>query len=795
MLITSKFAGRCTACRGPIAVGEQVDWTRGVGSKCRGCFSPAAAAPAAPRGSRVTACGPAWVFAGPFETKDVPKRARWFWHGKTCGERFPCKACPLGIARNLWWTDSAERLGDLVRHYESAEGAVPPLSFGDAETELRARSGALAGTEALAASRATDADVEIPVPDGLAYLPFQKAGIAFAASRPATLVGDEMGLGKTIAAIGVINIDASVRKVLVLCPASLKANWRRELQRWLVRPMTIALSGPKGDLDLGADVLIVNYDALIGRSGKALHARLMAMMFDCLVADECHFLKNPEAQRTVAVLGKAAKKGGEAVPGLASRAANRKLFLTGTPILNKPIEILPLLQVLSPTEFGNFWAFVKRYCAAQQKQVGRSGKMVWDFSGAANLDELQERLRRSVLVRRLKSEVLRELPPKRRQIVTLTVEDDEVKKLIAAERAAYDGAADEDEEVVLALGDDYRAAVAKLSAVAHETAEDRAALAEELEAYGDEFLPRRSRGSSEKAGIDFTALSSIRHQIALSKVPAVIEHVRGMIENDGIGKILVFAHHLDVVAALREGLADHGVVTITGETPVGERQDIVDRFQTDPSVKVFVGNIKAAGVGLTLTAACHVVFAELDWVPANVSQAEDRAHRIGQMNHVLVQHLVLDESLDAQFAKVLVAKQDIADAALDDARAAIKVNLPALPKRQPKLPEGVSVNDRGERTYPAPSDEERALAHRAVQIIAGMCDGAHLKDDAGFNATDTDFGHFLAGCDHLTDGQAWAARRLARKYRRQLPEPLVLALGVEAKPEAKKPRAAKEVQS
>lgn len=788
MLITSKFAGNCLTCRRPIAIGEQVDWTRGVGSSHAACAGVKAAAPPAARGSRVTAYGAAWVFTGPFETKDIPSRARWFWHGDPCGERFPCKACPLGIPKKVWWTDSADKLGDLVRHYDAAEGNKPDLSFSDPRVEALAKAGALAGVVALAASRATDADVEIPVPEGLAYLPFQRGGIAFASSRPATLVGDEMGLGKTIQAIGVINLDPTVKKVLVLCPASLKANWRNELEKWLVRPMTIALSGKGGSLDLRADILIVNYDALVGKSGKALHATLMGLSFDCLVADECHFLKNPAAQRSVAVLGKPAKKDCATVPGLASRATNRKLFLTGTPLLNRPIEMLPLLQVLSPSEFGNFWQFAKRYCNATQTRYG------WDFSGASNLDELQERLRKHVMVRRLKADVLKELPPKRRSIVTLTIEDGEIAKLVVAEHAAYNGTANEDDEMALAIGgDDYRAAVAKLSASHRETSEDRAIAAEEEMMYGrDEGGGYRPRGNTEKAGVDFTDLSSIRHQIALLKVPAVIDHVKEMLDS-GIDKLLIFGHHLDVVAAICDGLAEYGVVKITGETPVGDRQGIVDRFQTDASIKVFVGNIKAAGVGLTLTAAAHVVFAELDWVPANVTQAEDRAHRIGQQNHVLIQHLVLDESLDAQFAKVIVGKQDIADAALDNARAAIEVKAPAMPKRRPAMPEGVVVSDDGERTYPVPSDEERALCHRAVKIIAGMCDGAHELDGHGFNKLDTSFGHHLAELDVLTDGQAWAAKRLARKYRRQLDESLVLALGVEAKPEIKKPRAKKAV--
>jgi SWI/SNF-related matrix-associated actin-dependent regulator 1 of chromatin subfamily A len=162
----------------------------------------------------------------------------------------------------------------------------------------------------------------------------------------------------------------------------------------------------------------------------------------------------------------------------------------------------------------------------------------------------------------------------------------------------------------------------------------------------------------------FGALSKVRHALAMKKVPYVVTHVEDLLQ-EGAKKVVVFIHHHDVAAALQASFGDRAVV-LTGETPHADRQIAIDRFQNDPSVEVFIGAITAAGVGVNLTAASNVVFAELDWVPANMTQAEDRTHRIGQLFSVLVQYLVFNRSLEARIAAVLVRKQEISDKILDD---------------------------------------------------------------------------------------------------------------------------------
>ena len=259
--------------------------------------------------------------------------------------------------------------------------------------------------ETVAKSHATDAEVEIPVPDGLAYLPYQRGGIAFALDRlragKGTLIGDEMGLGKTIQAIGVINGDAKIHRVLVICPATAKINWYRELRKWLTRKLSVGIADP--GVFPTTDVVVINFDIL------HKFPKWMEFFWDLVVVDEAHYLRNPNARRTQIVVGytptkKMQKKGEKIVPPMNAR---RKLCLTGTPIPNKPVELWPLLNWLDKDTWGNFWRYAKRYCDARQNGFG------YDFDGASNLDELKRELRSSVMVRRLKADVLTELPPKR----------------------------------------------------------------------------------------------------------------------------------------------------------------------------------------------------------------------------------------------------------------------------------------------------------------------------------------------------------------------------------------------
>jgi superfamily II DNA/RNA helicase len=269
-------------------------------------------------------------------------------------------------------------------------------------------------------------------------------------------------------------------------------------------------------------------------------------------------------------------------------------------------------------------------------------------------------------------------------------------------------------------------------------------------------------------------ISRQRKEVALAKIPAVIEHLESALEQ---GPVVCFAHHKAVVAALREQWPDASV--ITGDTPAGDRQEQVDRFQ-DGKTDLFLGSIKAAGVGITLVRSSHVVFAELDWTPGWVSQAEDRCHRIGQDDAVLVQHLVFDGSLDATIAQMIVDKQEVISQALDVEHEAIEraehMEIPLDPslaetKGQKK------IREEAETLTKAQID----VIHMALIYLSDRCDGAQAEDGQGFNKFDTRLGKELAARDELTPKQAAMGRKLVIKYGGQLRDEIVAAAKGESK--------------
>ena len=487
----------------------------------------------------------------------------------------------------------------------------------------------------LAASYAHDSDLVIPAPEGLSYLPFQRAGIAFALSRPegiGCIFGDDMGLGKTCQALGVVNASPDVRTVLVVCPSSLKFNWRNEAERWLVKEKEIQVDPEpfwQTSLETTPPILriqIINYEQF----DKALTP---SSAYDIVIFDEAHYIKNPDSIR-----GKFARR--------AARRAKRVLCLSGTPIPNHVIDIFPLLQVCDPATwdppgmvkgaqvaqgFGaGLFPFAKRYCNARKIQYGRGPgtKKFWDMTGSSNLDELHDRLRSTIMVRRLKTDVLPELPDKRRQILALPPSARDVA-LLEKERGLWSQISPD----ALDVYDDWEEGVKKLS---------------------------------KQRGVLFEEISHAKKEVGLAKVPYVAEYVRACLD-EGLEmgtKIILFAHHEEVLDLLLEELRDYLPCVIRGYSDDAQRELAVKNFQEDTDRRLFLGSIGAAGVGLTLTASSHVVFAEESWSHKDVSQCEDRAHRIGQKKSVLVTHIVFDGSMDANMMKKVLKKQEAAERAL-----------------------------------------------------------------------------------------------------------------------------------
>lgn len=540
---------------------------------------------------------------------------KWFWIGNTYSiyqslktEGFRCAVEKNGGAKSFtWWTDVASVAARFAEYADE-----------------RAKTALASATAKTAASRAQDADVEIPAPAGLAFMPFQQAGVAWLRDHKNTLLSDSPGLGKTIQVVGLLNIDASINRVLLVVPASLKINWKREIERWSTRPLKVViLEGRRpSPIDPAANVLIANYDIVSGWLEP-----LKAAQFDLLVLDEAHKIKNARTAWTKAIV--------EIAP-----SCKRRVIVTGTPIKNRPVELITQLRLLESDLVKSWRYFVTRYCNGHQQTVRTQGggqRMVWITDGESNLPELQDRLRSTVMIRRLKADVLVDLPAKRRTVLCLPKNG--AANTVGREKDGWGKLADQIAEVeaIVAIAD------------------------------ADEDRPRYEEAVAKLRRLQFVAFEEIarlRHDTALAKLPAAATFLVDQLEG-GLDKVVVFAHHHDVIDGLREALAEYGPVTLTGDDSAVARDEAVSRFQADPTCRVFLGSITAAGVGLTLTAAHTVVFVEATYVPSEMQQCEDRCHRIGQRDAVDVIHLVLDGSIDADMAHKLVEKQDVIDRALD----------------------------------------------------------------------------------------------------------------------------------
>jgi SWI/SNF-related matrix-associated actin-dependent regulator of chromatin subfamily A-like protein 1 len=439
-------------------------------------------------------------------------------------------------------------------------------------------------------------------PDSPLYFAYQVEGICFAIRREATLLADEMGLGKSAQAIGVINASLLVQTVLIVCPAVMRLVWRRELERWLSRPYSIGVVGIDKDARY-ADIVVCNYDRL---STPWVRERLR-QQWDVAILDECHYCKNPKSKRSHLTM---------------SIQATKRLALSGTPLLNHPTELRPILTWLDPITWPRceWFQFSQRYGGAIFNGFG------WKYTGATNLEELSIRLRSSVMIRRTKAEVLPDLPNKLRTIIELEPGSN-IAGLVKAELEAFE----------------------RFEAIAGES---------ETDGYAEAVKELKCAWRQE-----WDNLAKARRLTAIAKIPYVLEFISESLLA-GSQKIVLWCHHREVAFALQEGLATYQPALVLGGMTPLTRQTEIDRFQTDPESRVFIGGITAAGVGITLTAASHCVFAELSWVPAEICQAEDRLHRIGQHDSVLIQHLVLAGSLDSVMARRLIKKQEILDKVL-----------------------------------------------------------------------------------------------------------------------------------
>lgn len=419
--------------------------------------------------------------------------------------------------------------------------------------------------------------------ESYALYPHQVTGVEFLTRRGRAILGDDMGLGKTRQAIIALKESAPSGVFLIICPASLKLNWAREIQ--MVDPdARIEVLGVSGYEHSQPQWVIVNYD-LLARNAD----RLRKVAWTGVALDEAHFIKNASQRSSQAlkILGVSEdKRAGVTGPRLV-------FLLTGTPIPNRPRDLFNLLRAVGHPSARSFISFAKQYCGAYRNNYG------WVTDGASNIIELNLLLK-EVMLRRKKDEVL-DLPPKIRTWVPLQITGD----------AAWNA----------------------------------------NEGFLNWFL-----GSDASRPNDTEFLSRItKLRLALHKAKhgACAERIKDVVASGQ--KVIVFTSYTEGITRHKKTWGDQAV-TITGADNAKQRMVAMDAFQKDPNVTVALCNLIAGGVGLNLTAATHVIFQDLDWVPANHLQAEDRCYRIGQDKQVTVEYLLADGTLDRYIARLLEAK-------------------------------------------------------------------------------------------------------------------------------------------
>jgi SNF2 family DNA or RNA helicase len=598
---------------------------------------------------------------------------------------------------------------------------------------------------------------------GMTLYPFQRTGVQWLATRTGALLADEMGLGKTIQTICAIPAGAPV---LIVGPAVAKGVWKREIRKARPHLTPVILEGrdsfrwPKP-----GEVVIVNYDilpevhklrAIVKRvkdpkTKKMVEKGVMVRVCDytedqhgrfrekdkkdkdcpgCLpflkecepgtvvIADEAHALKSSKAQRSqkFRALGKAARDNG-----------GRTWVLTATPLLNRPPELWSIYQAagIAQEAFGSWKGFTEVFNGTP----GMWGGYDW----GTPLAEAGERIRR-VCLRRLRTEVLPELPTKTWRDVEVTIDKKTLKMCDDAVKKFKGGV--------------------------------------------DEILELIDKGT----GLDFETLSKVRHALAVAKIPALLEMVEDYEEQET--PVGVFSAHRAVVEELAKR---PGWRVILGGTSSEERTEIEELFQAG-KLKGIAGTIAAAGVAITLTYGHNVIFTDKEWTPALNAQAEDRFCRIGQDRGVIVTQLVAEHPLDERINELLLQKQRLIEGSVDaarviDAPASVELSEEDIESmiraaeeetKHAEVPK-TSVEPPKPSKFRPPRNAQEEWAVAAVRTLAGLDpDRAGERNDVGFNGGDSGFGHSLAQTflerGGLSDNQYKAAISLCKKYHRQVGE-------------------------
>ena len=453
---------------------------------------------------------------------------------------------------------------------------------------------------------------EPEIPETL--FPFQKEGVKKMLTMDSNiLLADEMGLGKTVQGAVYLALKKNSVPALIVCPASLKMNWAREIEKWTnYRTYIIDGRNPQHltkEFIQKYPVWIINYDILAvenkeekekemerRKQAKAMNYpykkktikvdgwcdKLIEHNFQTIIADEVQYIAEPETIRARAMI-----QISKALP------YSKKLFISGTPYETKTSQFFTCLSILAPDEFNNRYKYLMRYCDPVKTFFG------WKFDGLSNAEELHEKISK-FMIRRLKKDVLTQLPPKIRAVVPMQV--------TTAERKIYD----------------------------------------EVDWQFEQDILNGTKDKKQQIG----HISHLKQASYQAKEKAVVKWIKDYLTFQN-QKLVVFIYHHSTYDALMKEFG-YCSVGLTGATPPSERQTVVDKFQNDDKVFLFIGQIKASGVGLTLTKASATCFVEFGATAPQHEQAEDRVHRIGQTaDSVMAYYLILENSIEEDIMKTL----------------------------------------------------------------------------------------------------------------------------------------------
>lgn len=432
-------------------------------------------------------------------------------------------------------------------------------------------------------------------PDHLEPKVFQIESAWHCLTRSPAYCADEAGLGKTITSILCMNTVPG--KTLIICPPYLKYNWFNEITKWSNSLWVEIIHSGADLLSKDADATIIP-DSLL--TNPKIQNILFQLRFEWLFIDETHRFKEATTKRTQALLGNETHDG-------IKDSAKRIVLLSGTPIPNgRPIELYPLLSQLAPhaIQHRSLQAFGKYFCGGKQVVRYEGGRPIahWDYSSISNLLQLKRELRDKFMIRHLKKDVLPELGPKTRKLIFL----DQPQELKCFEKKAL-----KDKTLDELMGDDH--------------------------ALGD--------------------IATYRKEVGLAKITSAFHYISDLLEIPDI-KLVVFAHHIEVVETLATLLEKFHPVVVRGGLTPKEKARRVNIFQTEKRCRLIIGNMDAMGTGLTLTQSSDMVIVEPSWTPATNEQAEDRIHRMTQNSNVYIRYLVMRNSLDERMLIQILNKQN-----------------------------------------------------------------------------------------------------------------------------------------